>query len=320
MAERSAIEWTDSTFNPWIGCTKVSPACDHCYAEALAARRFGLVEWGGERKRTSASTWAQPLRWQKQAAEFYARHGRRRRVFCASLADVFDNHVPVHWRSDLWRLIRETPDLDWLLLTKRPQNIGRMLPEFWDEVRGHVWLGTTVEDQRRAEVNIPHLLKHDAAVRFVSCEPLLGPVNLLNIRGRAPWARQPLVEWAHFSAFDSRLLNRIEWVICGGESGLNARPTHPDWVRSLRYQCGRHGVPFFFKQWGEWVGGGPGRIQWSDCRELKSWGGGCYSARVGKARAGRLLDGRQHDEFPKVRQFGDELSDADFQRTMGLAF
>lgn len=307
MAENTAIEWCDSTFNPWIGCTKISPACDHCYAEGWA-KRSGLVKWNGTRKRTSGSTWAEPRKWQKQAAAFHAEHGRRRRVFCASLADVFDNQVPTDWRFDLWALIRETPDLDWLLLTKRPMNIAGMLPAFWDEVKGHVWLGTTVEDQARADQNLPHLIKHDAAVRFVSCEPLLGPVYLA--------LHMPL---------GGDMSYGINWVIAGGESGHEARPSHPDWFRLLRDQCDNCAVPFLFKQWGNWLPGfmtssehammiedsaGPGKgmtlgrpphsasyvHHWHDHSDYVR-----VSANIGKAKAGRLLDGIEHNGFPEVR-------------------
>ena len=176
MTDQTKIEWADSTFNPWEGCTKISPACDFCYA-AERAKRFKTVEWGGPRRKTAKGSWAKPRKWQRESNKFRADHGRRRRVFCASLADVFDNQVPSEWRDELWALILECWDLDWLLLTKRPQNIGKMLPTYWDEIKDRIWLGTTVESQEVAERNIPHLLEHDAAVRFVSCEPLLGPIN-----------------------------------------------------------------------------------------------------------------------------------------------
>src|SRR5690348_7136536 len=133
MAENSKIEWTDHTFNPWIGCQHVSRGCDHCYAETMMDRRYGRVTWGpnGERQRTSNRYWRQPLRWNEQASEYERQHGRRPRVFCASLADVFDNKVPPEWRKDLFDLIRSSWRLDWLLLTKRPQNIAKMLPPDW---------------------------------------------------------------------------------------------------------------------------------------------------------------------------------------------
>jgi protein gp37 len=281
MAEQTAIEWTDATFNPWIGCTKISPACDHCYAAELMDTRYGRVKWGGPRSRTSDSNWQQPRRWQRQADSFFDRFGRRRRVFCASLADVFDNQVPDAWREDLWALIRDTPDLDWQLLTKRPMNIAGMLPAFWDEVKGHVWLGATVEDQRRVALNVPHLLDHDSAVRFISAEPLLGQLGLDNYLRALP--------------IDGR--RRLDWVIAGGESGPKARPSHPDWFRSLRDQCAGADVPFLLKQWGEWVsvseaeGHGP-HHHFAD---------GATVRRIGKKLAGRTLDGVEHNGFPEVR-------------------
>lgn len=320
MAETSAIEWCDSTFNPWIGCTKVSPACDHCYAEALMDTRHGRVKWGGERSRTSESNWQQPRRWQRQVSAFHAAHGRRRRVFCASLADVFDNQVPPEWRDDLWALIRDTPDLDWLLLTKRPQNIGKMLPAYWDEVKGHVWLGTTVEDQER-DRNLLHLCKHDSAVRFISYEPALGPLDVSWAMSNRLDLAARYLERGMFSP-GLETLHPLDWVIAGGESGHQARPSHPDWVRSLRDQCSAASVPFLFKQWGEWLPDGllpTGHIR-RGCLmratgEMASvdkhakailtgtfdFSGWQHFSAVGKKRAGRLLDGVEHNGFPEVR-------------------
>jgi protein gp37 len=225
----TAISWTDHTFNPWRGCTKVSSACDYCYAEGLA-NRFGFVEWGGERRRTSAANWREPLRWDRAAA----RDRTRRRVFCASLADVFDNQVPAAWRADLWTLIAETPHLDWLLLTKRPQNIAKMLPSATCEtmIAGKawpwpwVWLGTTVENEEEARRRLPHLTAIPAFRRFVSYEPALGPVDF------RPW------------------LLHLDWIIAGGESGPHARAPEAEWFRSVRDQCTTAGVWFHFKQWG----------------------------------------------------------------------
>lgn len=229
MGENSKIEWTTHTFNPWIGCSKVSPACKNCYAEAWA-KRSGLVQWGesAERRRTSDANWRKPLLWNNQA------NGSRPRVFCASLADVFEEHPTIQpgWRADLGRLIACTDKLDWLLLTKRPENVYRMLPEFWVNFEepyhmpSNVWIGTTVENQEEADRRIPELLRVPARVRFLSCEPLLGSVNL---------------------AFLADAQN-LHWVICGGESGGGARPMNPDWARSLRNQCKAAAVPFFMKQ------------------------------------------------------------------------
>lgn len=222
MAENSGIEWTHHTFNPWIGCTKVSPACDNCYAETWDKRYNGGTHWGAKAERRRTKTWGMPVKWNKQAEA----SGRRLRVFCASLADVFDNQVPEEWRTDLWELIKSTPHLDWLLLTKRPQNIKKMLPADWGKGWQNVWLGTTVENQQEADRRIPHLSKIPAEVKFLSMEPLLGDVDI-----------------------SQYLKFQISWVIVGGESGPNYRMGNADWFRSLRDQCQDASVPFLFKQW-----------------------------------------------------------------------
>jgi protein gp37 len=226
MAENSRIEWTDHTFNPWVGCAKVSPACDHCYAESWARRAGQLGLWQGERRRTSAANWQKPLKWERDYIP-------GARVFCASLADVFDNQVPAEWRDDLWSMIRATPNLDWQLLTKRPQNIAKMLPPDWGDGYPNVWLGTTVENQTEAHRRIPHLLAVPATVRFLSCEPLLDPLDLTRM------FHSPLA-----------FAQSMHWVICGGESGSGWRPMNLEWARSLRDQCKDAGVPFFMKQMG----------------------------------------------------------------------
>lgn len=225
MGRNSAIEWTHHTFNPWIGCSKVAPECQHCYAEQLMDLRLGKVTWGpsGTRQRTSEHNWRQPIEWNREARA----GGARERVFCASLADVFEDCLPNNeldeWRKDLWRLIGRCDQLDWLLLTKRPENIRPMLCCSLAGAR-HVWLGTSAGSQASYDRFVPALPTF-ARVRFLSCEPMLGPVKLRR------------------SAQD--------WVICGGESGPHARPMDPDWARSLRDQCQDLGIPFFFKQWGE---------------------------------------------------------------------
>jgi protein gp37 len=219
MAENSKIEWTDHTFNPAVGCTKVSPACDFCYAENWAKRTGQPELWNGERRRTSAANWRKPLKWDDQARA----EGIRRRVFCASLADVFDNQWEEEWRDDLWRLIDLTPNLDWLLLTKRPQNIAKMLPEHWEDDGLHnVWLGTTAENQDYFDARWKHLSAIPARVHFISYEPALGPLTLPD--------------------------NPPDWNICGGESGGHARMMNPEWAYYLRAQCRTAGVPFFMKQ------------------------------------------------------------------------
>lgn len=329
MTETSKIEWTDATFNPWIGCTKVSPACDHCYAEAWA-KRFGTVEWGAKapRKRTSPATWNLPRKWQRQAPDWFAEYGRPRFVFCASLADVFDNAVPEDWRADLWDLIRECDQLQWLLLTKRPQNIAKTLPPDWGDGWQQAWLGTTVEDQKRADQNVPALLNIPAAQRFLSCEPLLGSINLARVSlgvSDATFAPGVVPDGVNNVEFTLNTLKgapktgipAIDWVIVGGESGKNARPMHPEWARLIRYQCDHADVPFHFKQWGEWVhvddlvetnkGDDVAIIIRLDGTEWsyepgfpQTWqqDGGAWMHPAGTALSGRLLDGTTHDERP----------------------
>lgn len=301
MAENSKIEWTDHTFNPWMGCTKVSPACANCYAERDFDHRYGKVKWGnaGTRVLTSEANWKKPLQWNRDAKL----SGNRQRVFCASLADVFedwqgpildsrgavvgshsdgclcrgDGHIPDHnatmdeVRGELFRLIDATPHLDWLLLTKRPENISRMwwgntLTGFRPCHRDNVWLGTSVENQDYADKRIPELMKcrRLSPVLFLSCEPVVGPVTIKH------WM------FDHYSpgVYSGPSIN---WVITGGESGPNARPADPDWFRSIRDQCAANDVPFHFKQWGEFDE---------------------HQNRVGKKNAGRLLDGETHDGLP----------------------
>ncbi|SOY56815.1 phage Gp37/Gp68 family protein [Cupriavidus taiwanensis] len=332
MSENSKIEWTDHTFNPWEGCQKVGPGCDHCYAETRNARFAGgtAVNWGGPgapRRRTSAANWRKPLAWNAQHEKFFAEHGRRQRVFCASLADVFDNAVSVQWRYDLLRLIMATPNLDWLLLTKRIGNAGPMLEqamraltvgrEGWrDNYLSNVWIGATIVNQAEADRDIPKLLTTPAAVRFLSMEPLLGPVDLRNVavpaehdQLRRPWDYEGYKFNALSSHDDDRFHQApatIDWVIVGGESGPAARPMHPDWAIRLRDQCEGAGVPFLFKQWGEHA---PNDRTMAEVEaSQRGYTFVPYSEdqpypiaamdHVGKKAAGRLLDGVQHDGFP----------------------
>lgn len=289
---KTTIEWTATqkpdgswvpgyTFNPWIGCTKVSPGCKNCYAETLMDKRLGRARWGkGQpRSRTGMGNWKKPIAWNREAATL----DYRPKVFCASVADLFDDEVPQSWRDDLWELIHSTPQLDWLLLTKRPQNIRSMVPGSWleGEWPGNAWLGTTVEDQAAADERIPLLLNCPAPVRFLSCEPLLEEVNIVD---------QPWWDWRYGYSFypPGMFTIPIHWIICGGESGHGARPMHPDWARSLRDQCQRAGVPYLFKQWGAWGPGPDGRL-----------------AKLGKKNSGRMLDGETWDQFPKRIEEGD---------------
>lgn len=221
MSDKTNIAWCDSTFNPWMGCTKVSAGCVNCYAESFTQNRMGLRVWGSDpRRRTSPANWRNPRKWDRDARAA----GQSRRVFCASLCDVFEEHPDVDaWRGDLWSLIRECTALDWLILTKRPERIASCLPADWDDGWPHVWLGTSVEGSW-VSWRVHELARVPAAVRFVSYEPALGPI-------------------AH-----SIDLRAIDWLICGGESGPLYRPMAVQWARDARDVCAREGVSFFFKQ------------------------------------------------------------------------
>lgn len=311
MAASSTIEWCDSTFNPWIGCTAISPACEHCYAEAQMSTRLGRVKWGAgqPRQRTSAGNWRQPVRWNARSfwqcdtcgwrgenphldglldegaqvrnmcpgcwPALVAVKPARRRVFCASLADWLDNEVPVEWLADLLSLIAATPNIDWLLLTKRIGNWRLRMKQArlhisskptggertwswidrWehDEPPANVWLGATICNQAEADRDVPKLLAVPARVRFLSIEPMLEKVAL-----RWPWVSRglPLGGGPACNLREPWKVPEpdpaIDWVIVGGESGPHARPIHPDWARLLRDQCEAADVAFFFKQWGEW--------------------------------------------------------------------
>lgn len=356
MGEKTGISWADHTFNPWIGCTKVSPACDGCYAEAWAARYRSEITWGKPGQRAThhrTKTWAEPVKWNRAAAAKFEATGDATFVFCASLADVFDKHVPAQWRAELFNLIRETPNLTWLLLTKRPGNIVKL----WDEARGlnglDLWpanaaIGCTVIDEVEVGRDVPRLLAAKAeltpAFAFVSMEPLLEAVRLDCIASdaaRPAWRYEPgtydalggswwpaVGDYAFEATTAERDLPRVDWVIAGGETDQGshrARPSHPDWFRSLRDQCAAANVPFHFKQWGEWVqhtpaaGGDLGAdvrrghvtivhpTGQSDIEVSEATGGRStipgsrYMARVGTKAAGRMLDGVLHDARPRVR-------------------
>jgi len=326
MAEKTGIEWCDSTFNPWLGCTKVSPACDNCYAEALMDKRMHRVKWGTgqQRQRTSDANWREPLKWQKQHAEFKRKRGRRRRVFCASLADVFDNEVPIEWLVDLLELIRTTPNLDWLLLSKRIGNwwsrireaIGYLDAEtpaaypmplrawlahwrYGDDAPRNVWLGATFADQSEVDRDMVKLFGVPSVVRFGSFEPMLGPIQLPRVRcdnGSLPGPAGVGGVTCPNCCGAAGGCTRLHWVICGGESGPNARPMHPGWARSLRDQCAAAGVPFLFKQWGQWL---PPMQDGSHEHDPMEINASDVPIKVGTKAAGRLLDGREHMEWPR---------------------
>ena len=298
MADRTNIEWADSTANLWIGCTKLSPGCDNCYAERDWDHRKHRVTWGPHGDRSfCAAGWDLILRMQRRAAGNNGVDpdlGRKRRIFVNSLSDFFDNHRSIIWRDEAFRLFEACRDVILILVTKRPENVIRMVPEGWLLPGGwpaHVWLLTSAEDQERYDHRWPILRDLPGpAVKGLSIEPMLGPISL-------------------------RDLLHLDWVIVGGESGPNARPMHPDWAQSLRDQCQAAGVPFLFKQWGEWLPAvsedtGEGLVMWpEDGRDLEQdfseWGRhpirnlpGQEMWRVGKKRAGRFLAGRTWDEVP----------------------
>lgn len=388
MGDKTDISWADRTLNGWIGCTKVSPACDNCYAAVSRPTTALGVSWGAgqPRHRTSAANWKLPLRWNeklfyeckkclKRGDESDFKNHRpftvgndvlgcdgtptptRQRVFCASLSDWLDNEVPVEWLVDLLDLIRRTPNIDWLLLTKR---IGRLRDALdnamivvKDQQREHalykwlldwimgkppanVWIGATICNQAEADRDVPKLLRVPAAVRFLSIEPMLGPVNLK----RAIWGGVGCGA-CHQWGSNPRLFKRrvcttcdrseqqirddhgfvltseapqIHQIITGGESGANARPSNPQWFRDIRDQCAAAGTSYHHKQNGEFLpadadecdaGISEKLLVWSDgqpwCREDGQRGGVTLMARVGKKTAGCLLDGRIHHELPESR-------------------
>lgn len=237
MAEKSAIEWTDATFNPWWGCSKVSPGCDNCYAETLAKRllpHLSLWDVNGDRRLFGHDHWRGPLRWERKAAK----EGRRLKVFCASMADVFDNNdMLASSRLRLWQLIRATPHLDWLILTKRIGNAKAMLPSDWGAGYSNVWLGISVVNQTEMERDVPKLLATPARIRFLSCEPLLGPINF-----EGCWVEHLNV------AMHENWLEALDWVIVGGESGHHARPMVEQWAIDLVGQCQAVETAVFMKQ------------------------------------------------------------------------
>ncbi|WP_226781823.1 DUF5131 family protein [Oceaniglobus trochenteri] len=275
MGQNSKIEWTTHTFNPWWGCTKVSEACKHCYAEAWA-KRVGQNVWGPkpERRLLSDNHWRQPFKWNRDAQGA----AERPRVFCASMADVFeDRDELIPHRERLFRLIEETANLDWLLLTKRPQNVLR-LSRWGDEWPDNVWLGTTVELQSRADELLPFLAETPAKVRFISAEPLLGALQI-----------------------DRWLDSTIDWVITGGESGPHARPASPLWFHGLLAQCMRNEVAFHFKQWGDWAPGDGINLPAAQKVSRRTADDGTEMVRVGKKIAGRTLGGQEWDQLPAAR-------------------
>jgi protein gp37 len=384
MAETTKIEWCDATFNPWIGCSKIHQGCANCDAERDFDKRRGFAKWGphGTRVLTSEANWRKPETWNRKAEK----EGRRMRVFCASLADVFEDwqgeitdsngnrmmacracrHVDLveaghgFWeagidgyscpvcehtadldaatlddvRRRLFALIDSTPWLDWLLVTKRPENVLKLKERAWplpktgiDLHRRNVWILTSVSDQATADKMVPELLRlwYLVPVLGLSIEPLLGPIDLTQLDNGSGETFDALRNEVTIRrsgenpvTFQTSDCGKLNWIIVGGESGPDARPMHPNWVRSLRDQATSAGVAFHYKQWGEWApweGAGIG-IPGINGRRINDhgqditcipelWCGDhvtdAYVYPIGKAKAGRLLDGRTWDEFPAAR-------------------
>lgn len=358
MGENSAIEWTDHTWNLWEGCEKVSPGCKHCYAERERDHWLKIVEWGpmGQRKMMSMPTINAPLKWDKECK----RLGKRRRVFTMSLGDFFEDWNGIiinHKKEQLFNtehemfvanpignavavrieeirkigfeIMTRSTNLDFLVLTKRPENVMRMVPSEWrHQWPAHVWMGTSVENQEYADKRIPHLLEIPSRVHFLSMEPLLGKVDL-----SAFVLKQDLFNCQkcgeEFASGEADRNGRhpycggqgdpegfvyhtqIDWVIVGGESGDDARPMHPSWPLGIRDLCINADIRFFFKQWGEWESVvvedehlEPEMIRVdTEGRDLTDLAGlwdesDAFLRRVGKKKAGRLLDGREWNEVP----------------------
>lgn len=330
MSGKSSIEWTEHTWNPITGCSKISPGCENCYAEKLS-HRFGWTEkpwtaaYAAENVKLYPDRLDIPLKWKKP-----------RMIFVNSMSDLFHEHVSHDFLRKVWEVMVGSPHHIFQVLTKRPERMQEWVSKHGVQIAGgrpakNVWLGVTVEDQRRADERIPFLLQTPAAVRFLSCEPLLEPVNLeRHLNGgktSEEWRARAL------SGVDPYGFRppypRIHWVIAGGESGPNARPIHPDWVRDIRDQCQKAGVPFFFKQWGEWFvpEDGAEACRVCGCTWHNACEGGCFwiepglcsncvgkpvpdyravkFQRIGKKKAGRMLDGRTWDEMPKTEGVSD---------------
>lgn len=334
MSDKTKIEWTDATWNPVTGCTRVSPGCEHCYIDwappfRIEGRHF--VDRDGQRSNAIGSSTGvrlhhdrldQPLRWR-----------RPRKVFVNSLSDMFHDDVPDEYIARVFAVMALAPQHTFQVLTKRHGRMKALLssPHWLTQVctvghliaieRGvsgsifdtgpwplpNVWVGVTVEDQERADLRIPVLLDTPAAVRFLSVEPMLGPVDLTNVDAFLN-AMEP--DWNAMTGAPHPL---VDWVICGGESGPGARPMHPDWARALREQCVGAGVPFLFKQWGEWAPIGLDDVPAKDdfwmapdtgrkgvVHSQRHRPGVVHMARLGKRAAGRELDGRTWDEYPEV--------------------
>ena len=307
MAERTAIEWAEVTWNPLAGCSVVSPGCTNCYAMREAGRRLASsAKYRGLTLGSAAGpVWTGEVRlWEPAFHADFLFSPQPKRVFVNSMSDLFHEAVPDDWIDRIIAVMVLCPQHTFQVLTKRaermrdylsaPATDGRIILQILDRQAmpaglkwpfHNVWLGVSVEDQRRADERIPLLLRTPAAVRWVSAEPLLGRLDVRDWLPRTATGR-------HLPALRGMPIRGVDWIVVGGESGPRARPMHPDWARSLRDQCAAAGVPFFFKQWGEWAPTDrPDRFSYSQM------GNGLF--RLGKKAAGRLLDGREWNEYPQ---------------------
>lgn len=267
MTANSEISWTTHTFNGWHGCVRVSPGCENCYAEAFS-KRTGHDIWGPAkttpRRFFGEKHWQEPLKWNRDAEQ----SGDRARVFSASMSDVFEDHPDVGPHRDrLFRLIEDTPWLDWQLLTKRPENVNTMIPPHWNDTPpNNWWMGTSVEDQKRANERIPFLLGTSARIKFLSCEPLLGPVNLTSVDFNKSLTMNVLEGCGISSggsvgqSIPNAFCDPLSWIIVGGESGPGRREMDIDWLIGIVDQCKRAGVAAWVKQDSGMYPGKQGRI------------------------------------------------------------
>lgn len=296
MGDKSKIEWTDATWNPVRGCSRVSEGCRHCYAEGVAARFSGPGQpYEGLAERTAKGPrWTGKVRLIESQLDLPLRWRKPRRIFVNSMCDLFHESLPDLAIDRVFAIMALAPHHTFQVLTKRPERMRAYLTDSATPLKHtgswplpNVWLGVSVENQEAADERIPLLLDTPAAVRFLSCEPLLRPVDLTDY----------LVETAR--------TNRdwyLDWIISGGESGTGARPCHPDWIRTLRDQCAAASVPFFFKQWGAWAPAYDLPSEQAESLELQNRYerlGDIDMVRVGKKAAGAILDGRAHREFPR---------------------
>jgi protein gp37 len=346
LADNTKIEWTDATWNPITGCAVVSPGCTNCYAMKLAGTRLKHHESRkGLTKDTKAGpVWTGELRFNCQWLDEPFRWKRPRMIFVCAHGDLFAEGVPNEWIDQVFAVMSQTPQHTFQVLTKRPERMREYLttprlqhrlvntlmsfefpiptPGRWPHMPlPNVWLGVSVEDQKRADERIPILIDTPGAIRWISAEPLLGPLDLMHLPAKKISPNITIAGNA-VTGIDGlgKVGPKLDWIVAGGESGPGARPMHPDWARSLRDQCAEAQVPFLFKQWGAWTPGENVERQrgvvetaelindtWHYAPENLANSDGHYDDepdvyRVGKKAAGRLLDGIEHNGFPEVRR------------------